>query len=208
MVSIDLKDAYLQVPMHPESRKYLRFMVFGKVYQFKVLCFGLSTAPQVFTRVMAPGFSYSPQSWNSASTLPGRLADSGVLPRAGSSCSEDNPPVVQLSGDYRQLGEVSACTDSDNGLPGSPIRLGQFPGFSSPETSRQAALNWRCVSILRRSACEILAGVASGAVLSDSAHSGGTTADAVVPVCSSSSLRSLGSRSARAVVSGDLPGSS
>ena len=26
----------------------------GKVYQFKVLCFGLSTAPQVFTRVMAP----------------------------------------------------------------------------------------------------------------------------------------------------------
>ena len=26
----------------------------GKVYQFKVLCFGLSTAPQGFTRVMAP----------------------------------------------------------------------------------------------------------------------------------------------------------
>ena len=26
----------------------------GEVYQFKVLCFGLSTAPQVFTRVMAP----------------------------------------------------------------------------------------------------------------------------------------------------------
>ena len=54
MVSIDLKDAYLQIPIHPGSRKYLRFMAFGKVYQFKVLCFGLSTAPQVFTRVMAP----------------------------------------------------------------------------------------------------------------------------------------------------------
>ena len=54
MVSLDLKDAYLQVPMHSESRKFLRFMVGGKVYQFKVLCFGLSTAPQVFTRVMAP----------------------------------------------------------------------------------------------------------------------------------------------------------
>ena len=54
MVSLDLKDAYLQVPMHPEHRKFLRFMVGGKVYQFKVLCFGLSTAPQVFTRVMAP----------------------------------------------------------------------------------------------------------------------------------------------------------
>ena len=54
MVSLNLKDAYLQVPMHPDSRKFLRFMVGGKVYQFKVLCFGLSTAPQVFSRVMAP----------------------------------------------------------------------------------------------------------------------------------------------------------
>ena len=54
MVSIDLKDAYLQVPIHPDSRRYLRFMAFNKVYQFKVLCFSLSTAPQIFTRVMAP----------------------------------------------------------------------------------------------------------------------------------------------------------
>ena len=54
MVSIDLKDAYLQIPIHPESRKYLRFMVFGRVYQFKILCFGVATAPQVLTRVMAP----------------------------------------------------------------------------------------------------------------------------------------------------------
>ena len=54
MVSLDLKDAYLQVPMHPESLKFLRFVACGKVYQFKVLCFGLSTVPQVFNRVMAP----------------------------------------------------------------------------------------------------------------------------------------------------------
>ena len=54
MVSLDLREAYLQVPMHLDSRKFLRFMGGGEVYQFKVLCFGLSTAPQVFTRVMAP----------------------------------------------------------------------------------------------------------------------------------------------------------
>ena len=49
----DSKNAYLQVPMHPDSRKFLRFVACGKVYQLKVLCFGLSTAPQVFTQVMA-----------------------------------------------------------------------------------------------------------------------------------------------------------
>ena len=30
VVSLDLKDAYLQVPMHPDSRKFLRFMVGGR----------------------------------------------------------------------------------------------------------------------------------------------------------------------------------
>ena len=54
MVSIDLKDAYLQVPVHPDSCQFLSFMVDGMVYQFRVLCFSLSTAPQAFTRVMAP----------------------------------------------------------------------------------------------------------------------------------------------------------
>ena len=54
MVSIDLKDAYLQIPVHPDSRRFLQFVAFGKTYQVKALCFGLFTAPQVFTRVMAP----------------------------------------------------------------------------------------------------------------------------------------------------------
>ena len=54
MASIILKEAYLQVPVHPASRHFLRFMFRDTVYQFKALCFGLSTAPQVFTRVMAP----------------------------------------------------------------------------------------------------------------------------------------------------------
>ena len=54
MFSIDLKDAYLRVPIYPNSRRYLRFVADGQAYQFKALCFGLSTAPQVFTRIMAP----------------------------------------------------------------------------------------------------------------------------------------------------------
>ena len=54
MISLDLQDAYLQVLVHPESRRYLRFTMGGVSYQFRVLCFGLTTAPQVFTRLMAP----------------------------------------------------------------------------------------------------------------------------------------------------------
>ena len=54
MVSLDLQDAYLQVPVHHDSCRYLRFVVGGRTYQFRVLCFGLTTVPQVFTRIMAP----------------------------------------------------------------------------------------------------------------------------------------------------------
>ena len=54
MVSLDLQDAYLQVPVHPASRHYQKFCVGDVVYQFRALCFGLSSAPQVFTRIMAP----------------------------------------------------------------------------------------------------------------------------------------------------------
>ena len=53
LASLDLKDAYFQIPIHPSSRKLLRFTSEGTVYQFRALCFGLSTAPQVFTRVFA-----------------------------------------------------------------------------------------------------------------------------------------------------------
>ena len=54
IASIDLREACLQVPVHPVSRPFLRFVSNGHVYQFTALCFGLSKAPQVFTRVMAP----------------------------------------------------------------------------------------------------------------------------------------------------------
>ena len=54
MASLDLRDAYLQVPVHLDSCKFLRFVALGQVFQFKALCFSLSTASQVFTRVMAP----------------------------------------------------------------------------------------------------------------------------------------------------------
>ena len=53
LASLDLKDVYFQIPIHPSSRKLLRFTSEGTVYQFRALCFRLSTAPQVFTRVFA-----------------------------------------------------------------------------------------------------------------------------------------------------------
>ena len=49
---IDLSDAYLHIPIHLYSGKYLRFCHRSQVFQFTSLPFGLATAPQVFTMIV------------------------------------------------------------------------------------------------------------------------------------------------------------
>ena len=44
---IDLQDVYFHILIHPDSRKYPCFTFENKVCQFRVLPFGLNTAPQV-----------------------------------------------------------------------------------------------------------------------------------------------------------------
>ena len=51
-VSIDLTDAYLHIPIHPQSGKYLRFMFENQVFQFTALPFGMSLSPWSFTKLM------------------------------------------------------------------------------------------------------------------------------------------------------------
>ena len=50
--SLDLKDAYLHIPMHRSAWRWLRFHLNGAPYEFRVLPFGLSAAPRTFTLVV------------------------------------------------------------------------------------------------------------------------------------------------------------
>ena len=114
--------------------------------------------------------------------------------------------LFRLFRDSHQLGEVSAFVASEDVLPRSPMGLCQFPGLIQPRNdSTKLLLNWLPVSIMHGSTCENLARVDEDVVLSDSAHSGGTAADAVVPVCPSSGLEPFRSRRYCAVVFRDPP---
>jgi len=57
MTSLDLSDAYFTLPVDKDFRKYLRFQWKGVLYEFQCLCFGLSSAPYIFTKVMKPVFT-------------------------------------------------------------------------------------------------------------------------------------------------------
>ena len=45
MINLDLTDAYLTVPIHPDSQRFLRFLFGDKTYEFTAMPFGLNVAP-------------------------------------------------------------------------------------------------------------------------------------------------------------------
>lgn len=54
MAKIDLKDAYLTIPLHSKSKKLFRFTFKNVLYEFEVIPFGFNEAPYVFTKIMRP----------------------------------------------------------------------------------------------------------------------------------------------------------
>lgn len=57
MASIDLKESYLLVPIHPSYHKYLRFQIESNnsallTYEFKAMPYGLCDGPRIFTKIM------------------------------------------------------------------------------------------------------------------------------------------------------------
>ncbi|HXC61363.1 MAG TPA: reverse transcriptase domain-containing protein, partial [Nitrospiria bacterium] len=54
LTSIDLTDAFMHVLVHQSSRRFLQFTWKGRLFQFRVLPFGMSLSPMVFTKILKP----------------------------------------------------------------------------------------------------------------------------------------------------------
>ena len=52
-VSIDLQDAYLHVPIHQNSQRFLGFTFLDRTFKYRALPFGLRDSPWVFTRLVS-----------------------------------------------------------------------------------------------------------------------------------------------------------
>ena len=183
MASIDLKEAYT-------------------VYQFKVLCFGLSTAPQVFTRVMAPvsailhsmGFRMSRYHY-----------DWLVQSASRESLLRDLPTVLQLC---HELGivvkpqEIQPGSITGGSVSGGYHRLHLFQGFSVGGAHLSAAVNSRRVSVLHLASRELMALATWPTFFAGSPSSWRQTEDAVPPALPPSILGSSGSGGSSVCVDG------
>ena len=136
VASIDLSDAYLHIPIHPNSRKYLRFCHRSQVFQFTSLPFGLATAPPGIHHGRQRSEAHGPQQRTQTSSIPGRLADQVSVP--GGSISEHSDsgrshPVLGM--DHKP---IEIRTETNSGVLVRGLRIP--PRFSPCKThSREMA---------------------------------------------------------------------
>ena len=121
VTSINFKDAYFDIPIQEQSRKYLRFHVQGQTYQFKALPFSLSTAPLEFTVVAKEVKLMATQKGIRVHKIPRRLVGESLLPPglspaySGSSENVDShshvlAPTLTMVARQRKCSHRSAIT--------------------------------------------------------------------------------------------------
>ena len=156
MVTIDLKDAYFQIPIHPRSRKFLRFAAGGRAWQFK----DFLLRPLHGTADIYPGYGsgsrFSTSSGCQDVAIPGRLADHGFLSRRSLPDKGHGPPTLSRVGDSCEFGKVELDSISIDGVPGNQDRVADFPGFADSLKDRKVLLNSRRISVLKGAVCKIL----------------------------------------------------
>ena len=64
MASVDLKDAYYSVRIHPSCQRYLNFFYQGSLYAYTVYPNGLASCPRQFTRLLKPPIAHLRSQWH------------------------------------------------------------------------------------------------------------------------------------------------
>ena len=93
-VSLDLRDAYFHILIHPLSQRWLRFVWNGTVYQFQALPFGLSLSPWVFTQVVK---QFAVQQRRQGVRLRVYLDDWLILAQTQARCMEHRDQVMNAA---------------------------------------------------------------------------------------------------------------
>lgn len=90
--TLDLKDAYLHIPIHQDHQRFLSFRYKHTDFIFQALPFGLSTAPRVFTRVARAVLAFLRQG---GITLYAYIDDWLILAESEQECRETTSYVIQ-----------------------------------------------------------------------------------------------------------------
>ena len=144
LLKLDLKDAYLTVPICQEHQEFLKFKWQGQYWQFQVLPFGLSSAPQMFYQAHEASDSNTEKARNQACHVPGRHVNYGTIEGGGKTSPSNNREDFDMFGLHHQPEEEHHHTNPNPRVLGIQPELHQDDNFSpraetpcSEETSKE-----------------------------------------------------------------------
>ena len=148
MVSIDLKDAYLLVPINERDRKYLRFTWEDRMYEFQCLPFGLSSAQEFSQSYVTSDGPPQTEGVTEHHFLRRYAADGRSEARSGMPVA-GSPVPTQAAGLQGQLGKVPVTSNAqaaasltkynyqfDEGPKGPKLNCGYMSETSKCYTAR------------------------------------------------------------------------
>ena len=122
MFKLEMKDAYFSVPLNKISREKVRFQWSGKLYEFIWLCFGLSPAHRIFTKILKVPIKAIEHSNNHIS---GRHVITGENNGGDFSSQRHTNFSVATSGVCNKSKEISTRTTTKNGISGLNNRFSE-----------------------------------------------------------------------------------
>lgn len=95
MASIDLQDAYYSIQVAHEFQKYLKFRWNGRLYKFRAMPMGLTSAPRIFCKLLKPVLS---ELHLQGHTLSMYIDDMYIQGRSAQECENSITAVLEMLG--------------------------------------------------------------------------------------------------------------
>lgn len=130
MSSIDLQDAYFTFPIAHHHRKFLKFRWNSELWQFVGLPMGISCAPRIFTKLIAPIFAFVRRQGGQCFPY---LDDSFIFGFSFEECENTTKLLAEV---FKQLGFT--VNESKSELV--PSQTLTFLGFNIDSTSMKVLL--------------------------------------------------------------------
>jgi len=146
MGSVDFKDAFFSVRVDPESRKYLRFIWNGKLFQFNCLPQGLSSSPRIYSKIAKPLFaSLRKRGFHNSSFID----DAFLMGETRDKCQQNinNTVLASISAGYIVNVEKSVL---------EPCQTLEHLGFIIDSVQMTIFLTSRKASKIQQKCCELI----------------------------------------------------